>query len=54
MRKNVTQVVIKSRILMELALQINDEIFPLNLLWETKKKNIKFGGVGSGLCRKLE
>ena len=44
----------KSRIPMELALQINDEISPLNLLWEAEKKNVEFGGVGSGSCHKLE
>ena len=44
----------KSRIPMELALQINDEISPLNLLWDTEKKNAVFGGVGSGPCNKLE
>ena len=55
MRKHATQVVIRqSRIPMELALQINDEISPLNLLWEAEKKNVEFGGVGSGSCHKLE
>ena len=44
----------KSRTLMELALQINGAISPLNLLWETEKKNLEFGGVGSGPCSKLE
>ena len=44
----------KSRIPMEHALQINDEISPLNLLWEAEKKNVEFGGVGSGSCHKLE